>query len=610
MTEAHLSDDATFSHWPVAPWRVREVAGCRVRVRCTPAAGEKIFLRAEPDNEESFIEMRAIGDALFEAFLPWDPGNITTNYAFRLQKAESQIWLAADGLHHYIPPREVHFRVCRDHVPPAWVQDQVAYQIFPDRFCQGDPALAVVDDEYVYRDGESRVIKRAWGEPVPVTNMVTTFYGGDLPGVQQRLDYLQHELGVTMLYLNPIFRSGSNHRYDTDDYFDVDPHLGGNTAFAALTAEVRQRGMRILLDAVVNHTSDNHVWFNRWGNEGAGGAYRDANWATRNWYCFRDNGEYVAWKGFDSLPVLDLSNRALQHAIYAGDDSVLRHWMRPPYQIDGWRIDVAHMLGEGEGATNNASYLREFRRVMREERADAYLLGEQFNEATRWLRGDQQDGAMNYYGFTHPLRAWLAGVDINGAPLSITTAMFDVWLTAARARIPYENQLAQFNLLDSHDTARFLTLVNGDVAKMSIAVTLLMTYPGVPSVYYGDEIGLEGGRDPDCRRCFDWDRAHWNQSLFTLYQRLIRLRHEREELRRGAYATLYAHDEVYAYARVGARRATVVVVNRGQSAAAITLNLSALPFLPRTWTLAGSETAETAPGLVPPSCAQVWLVEM
>lgn len=606
MTE----DDVVFAHWPVAPWRVREQAGCRLRVRCALREGEKIFLRAEPDNEELFIEMRAIGDAQYEALLPWDTGNITTIYAFRLQRADAQLWLAADGIHHYLPPREVHFRVCRDHVPPAWLQDQIAYQIFPDRFCQGDETLAVTDDEYVYRDGKSRVVKRAWGEPVPVSNMVTTFYGGDLPGVQSKLDYLQHELGVTMLYLNPIFRSESNHRYDTDDYYEVDPHLGGNTAFESLTTDMHKRGMRIVLDAVVNHTSDNHVWFNRWGNHGPGGAYRDPHAHTRHWYCFRESGEYAAWKGFDSLPVLDLGQPALQEAIYAGDNSVLRHWLRQPYRIDGWRIDVAHMLGEGEGAANNANYLREFRRVMHEERDDAYLLGEQFNEATRWLQGEQQDGAMNYFGFTHPLRAWLANVDINGAPIRIDTAMFAAWLTVARARIPYENQLAQLNLLDSHDTTRFLTLVNGDTAQMSIAVTLLMTYPGVPSIYYGDEVGLEGGRDPDCRRCFDWDRDHWNQSLFQLYRRLIQLRRTREELRRGAFATLHVQGEVFAFARVLADCAAVVVANRGASEATFALDINALPFVPRKWTLAGGSDAHARPSRIGPVSTQIWLVEM
>jgi alpha-glucosidase len=610
MTETHRSDHAVLAHWPVAPWRTREAAGCRVRVRHTLCAGEKLFLRTEPDNEELFIEMRAIDGGQYEAQLPWDPGNTTTIYAFRLQQSHAQLWLAADGLHRYLPPREVHFRVCRDHTPPAWVQDQIAYQIFPDRFHQGNAALAVTDDEYVYRGGGSRVVKRPWGEPVPRSNMVTTFFGGDLPGVQGKLDYLQHELGVTMLYLNPIFQSGSNHRYDTDDYFNVDPHLGGNSAFVALTAEVQRRGMRILLDAVVNHTSDNHVWFNRWGHHGQGGAYRDPLSHMRHWYCFRESGEYAAWKGFDSLPVLDLGQPAVQDAIYNGGGSVLRHWMRPPYRIDGWRIDVAHMLGEGEGATNNATYLQEFRRVMREERDDAYLLGEQFNEATRWLQGEQQDGAMNYYGFTHPLRAWLAGVDINDAPVAITTPMFDAWLAAARARIPYENQLAQLNLLDSHDTARFLTLVQGDIARMLIAVTLQMTYPGVPSIYYGDEIGIEGGRDPDCRRCFDWDQSHWNQALFQRYRRLIQLRHAREELRRGAFVTLHAHGEVFAFARMVADRATVVIVNRGRSDAVFGLDDHALPFVPRMWTLAAGGNPDAKPGRIGPAEAQIWLVEM
>jgi len=278
---------------------------------------------------------------------------------------------------------------------------------------------------------------------------------------------------------------------------------------------------------------------------------------------------------------------------------VLRRWLRPPYAIDGWRFDVVHMLGEGPGAHNNAHHVRAMRRTVRDENRDGYVLGEHFGEATRWLAGDQEDGAMNYYGFAFPVRAWLAGRDVAGDPAEVSTAELERWWTAARARIPYTNQLAQLNLLDSHDTERFLTMVGGDAARMAVAVTLLFTYPGVPSVYYGDEIGLEGGRDPDCRRCFDWDRAHWNAGLHAHYRRLIAWRKARPEWRRGAYQTMAVGDDALAFARYTERSATLVAVNRGTAPAELAIALDDLP-VALTWRTADG-AAFTGAIAVPPN---------
>jgi alpha-glucosidase len=269
--------------------------------------------------------------------------------------------------------------------------------------------------------------------------------------------------------------------------------------------------------------------------------------------------------------------------VYAAPGSILRRWMKPPYAIDGWRFDVIHMLGEGPGAHNNTHHVRELRRVLREENPEAYVLGEHFGEATRWLQGDQEDGAMNYYGFALPVRAWLAGRDVAGHPAALSTPAFERWLAAARARLPYDNQLAQLNLIDSHDTSRFLTAVDGDLARMQLAVTLLFTYPGVPCIYYGDEIGLAGGDDPDCRRCFDWDRARWTTALHDHYRRLIARRNQRPEWRHGAYQTVATTEDALVFARYLDRSITIVAVNRGAAPAAIALGLDTLPVQPTHW---------------------------
>jgi alpha-glucosidase len=235
------------------------------------------------------------------------------------------------------------------------------------------------------------------------------------------------------------------------------------------------------------------------------------------------------------------------------------------------------MLGEGPGALNNAHHVREMRRAVRDENPDAYVMGEHFGEATRWLQGDLEDGAMNYYGFAHPVRAWLGERDVAGDPARLTAGELERWLTAARSRVPFDNQLAQLNLIDSHDTSRLLTAVDGDPARMAIAVTLLFSYPGVPCVYYGDEIGLEGGRDPDCRRCFEWDRARWNTELHDHYRRMIGWRKARLEWRRGAYQTLAVGGDALGFARYTERAATIVAVNRGDAAIVLELPLGELP---------------------------------
>jgi len=580
-------------HPQIEPWLIREESGCILVLLAERRDGVQAMLRCEPDNEGRLIEMRPAGQDAdlhrFQAELPWDGGNETTVYCFKTIHAGRQFWLAADGLHHRVPNRDVMFRICRDTRPPNWVRDQVFYQIFPDRFSQGDPSLQVKTGKYTYGSAGTDVVAKRWGEPVDQKRPEAEFYGGDLIGLRGSLDYLQSALGVTSLYLNPIFTSSSNHKYNTEDYYEVDPHLGGNEALAALSAELHARGMKLILDAVVNHTGVNHPWFNLEGHHNVTGAAQSPDSPWRDWYHFDETGQYAAWKGHLSLPVLDFSCEGLRHQIYAGPDAILRHWMRAPYSIDGWRFDVIHMLGEGPGSTNNAHYVREFRRTLREENTEAYVLGEHFNEATRWLQGDQEDGAMNYYGFTQPVREWLAGTDIAHMPARLETSDFSAWLDSARGRIPYANQLAQFNLLDSHDTARFFTLIGGDTDVMKLAVTLLFAYPGVPSIYYGDEIGLSGGQDPDCRRCFDWDHSHWNQDLFEHYRSAIALRKARPELRHGAYQCLLAAEDAYAFARFTHAAASIFAFNRGSTACTVPLPVHRLPLRPGRWVSTGGE---------------------
>lgn len=532
-------------------------------------AFDRAFLRTEPDNEERLTPLeehaRRDGFAWWGAVLEPDPASSATLYAFKFVLPDRQVWLSERGLEPALPERAAHFRWVPGYRPAEWVWRQVFYQIFVDRFRDGDPTNNPETGDWTY---EGRpIVAKAWDELPDRRQGAREFYGGDLQGVVEALDYLE-DLGVTALYLNPVFASPSSHKYDTVDFGRVDPHFGGDEALARLRRALDEREMKLVLDAVVNHTSERHPWFDRYDEHG-GGAYTHPDAATRSYYSFVDPSEpesYVGWHGVRTLPVLDFGSEGVQRAVYGDQDAILRRWMRPPYRADGWRFDVVHMIGEGAGARENRRHVRAFRSAVRLENPEGYLLGEFFSEATRWLQGDQLDGAMNYFGFTSPILAFLAGVDHRGHPTAIDAGELDRLLVRARAPLPFPIQLSQLNLLDSHDTPRFLTRVGGDLARMELGATALFTYIGVPCVYYGDEVGVEGGADPDCRRTFPWNEDRWNRRLRDTYRHLAGLRARSAALQRGAQRTLLAHGDVYAYARVLRDEVVAVVLNRGAEA--------------------------------------------
>jgi len=576
-------------HAPIPDYLDKTASGYQVALRIPRSlAVAQAWVRSEPDNDEVLSPLAPVAeDALsvtWRGDLRLNPAEEVTVYCFKLLVDGVQLWLDARGTAPYLPERSRHFHLNPHYQPASWVWSQVFYQLFPERFCDGDPRNNVVTGEYLY-DGKPVVAKR-WGELPTKGQGAREFFGGDLAGILQQLPYLQ-ELGVTALYLNPIFTSPSSHKYDTVDYTQIDPHFGNNELFAELCAELRRRGMRLILDAVVNHTSERHPWFDRYGEYPTPGAYQSQLAPTRDFYTFSDpadpelsgdpatcaqgllSGEalsYVGWYNVKTLPVLDYASPELRRQVYENDDAILRTWLRPPYRIDGWRFDVIHMLGEGTGARHNAEYVRRFRQTLRQENPEAYVLGEHIFEASRWLQGDQEDGAMNYWGFTLPLWAFLAGTDFRGHRVQLDAVEFQELLARARAAIPFENQLSQLNLLDSHDTPRLLTLLGGDKALLKAAVTMLMSYIGVPCVYYGDEIGLEGEGDPDCRRCFVWDAAAWDVELRKHYQRLIALRKAQPALQRGALIDLYAEGDLLAFARLLDGDILLTVLNRGAAA--------------------------------------------
>jgi alpha-glucosidase len=524
---------------------------------------ERAFLRLYPDGEQSMVEMRPLQtdaasrwwEASFRLTMP------RTNYRFWLLTPEGEWWLTALGPVRYTPTDASDFHLLANYQAPDWVQDAVFYEIFPERFADGDPSNNVRSGEYLCYGRP--VVARPWGE-TPTSHDRTggiEFFGGDLQGILQKLDYLE-ELGISALYLTPIFTAPSNHKYDVEDYLHVDPHFGGDDALIALRQALQARGIRLVLDMVPNHCGATHPWFLK--------AQADPTAEEAEFFIFDTaRNEYATWLGVGSLPKLNYRSQRLRELIYAGRDAIMRYWLRPPFSIDGWRIDVANMLAR-QGETQLGHKVgRGMRRAVKEEAPQAYLLGEHFFDGTSNLQGDELDASMNYQGFLLPLQQWLAPQSqarhwpapwASRHPLP-TEELVKQW-RAFLAAIPWQIATQQLNLLDSHDTPRISSILGEDEQRVRLAAALLFTYPGVPCVYYGDEIGLDGKGDPDNRRCMIWDSAQWNEGLRALYRKLIQLRRTSPALRRGGMQFVYAAGETLAFLRDAPEERLLVVARR------------------------------------------------
>jgi neopullulanase len=441
---------------------------------------------------------------------------------------------------------------------PEWVKDAVFYQIFPDRFA-----------------ASAQLEKPSNLEPWHSPPTPHGFKGGDLLGIVERLDYLT-DLGVDALYFCPIFQSTANHRYHTHDYYQVDPILGGNQAFNVLLDEAHKRGMRIVLDGVFNHASRGFYQFNHVLENGVASPYRD--WFTVHalpLHAYDDDGPagYQAWRSLKALPKFNHANPQVREFLWR----VAEHWITQG--IDGWRLDVPREIDDDD-------FWREFRRRVKAKNPDAYIVGEIWHRADRWLVGDQFDAVMNY-PFTRACLGFFVEVDDEvrrltsghsyGAIEAHNAAQFAQRLEEVLAWYPSAIAHAQLNLLDSHDTARFLTLAKGDTSALKLAYLTMMTYPGAPMIYYGDEIGMEGGRDPDCRRAMLWEPARWNHDVLAAMKQYIALRKKYLALwRRGTYAHLYAQGMVYAFARQRDQQTVIVGLNAGKSDAQLDLDVHLL----------------------------------
>ena len=537
-------------------------------------------------------------------------------YCFEVQSGTEKYYYGRCGI-----SREIleyyNFVVVPGFSTPDWAKGAVMYQIFTDRFYNGDKSNDVETNEYYYIGDYSRRVTN-W-DKYPANMGVREFYGGDLQGVMDKLDYLQ-ELGIEVIYLNPIFVSPSNHKYDTQDYDYIDPHFavivedGGETLadgdndnshatkyrkrvvnkknleasnafFANFMEEVHKRGMRVIIDGVFNHCGSFNKWLDREqlyesDDSYEKGAFVSEDSPYHDFFQFYPDGSwpynthYDGWWGHDTLPKLN----------YEGSDKLFEYimriakkWVSAPYNVDGWRLDVAADLGHS--GKYNHKFWREFRNAVKEANPEAIVLAEHYGDPSSWLSGDQWDTVMNYDAFMEPVTWFLTGVDkhsdVSKPEWKGDSGMFFAHMTEYGAKLGMQSYMVAMNELSNHDHSRFLTRTNGRVGRVASAgpqaaafgvkksvmmagVMIQMTWPGAPTVYYGDEVGVCGWTDPDNRRTFPWGKE--DKELFEFHKEMIRIHKDYDVLRIGALIYLISEAGMIGYGRFTADECVCVLV--------------------------------------------------
>ena len=512
------------------------------------------------------------------------------------------------------------FRITPGFHTPEWAKGAVMYQIFVDRFSRGDCFNDVDTGEYIYI---GRPVSRVsdWNE-YPAAMDVDRFYGGDLQGVWDKLDYIQY-LGVEVIYFNPIFVSPSNHKYDCQDYDYIDPHLGvivkdggrrlgdgdhdntnatrymirstdkknleaSNAYFARLVSEIHRRGMKVIIDGVFNHCGSFNKWLDReqiyeQSGKYEKGAYISEDSPYRSFFKFFKedwpyNKNYDGWWGHDTLPKLNYEESA---KLYSYVLNIAKKWVSPPYNVDGWRLDVAADLGHS--SKFNHKFWRDFRKAVKEANPNALILAEHYGDPSSWLEGDQWDTIMNYDAFMEPVSWFLTGMekhsDDYNAYLDGNGEHFFSSMAYHMSRMQYSSIITSMNELSNHDHSRFLTRTNKIVGRVATAgpekasqginygifragVVMQMTWPGAPTVYYGDETGVCGWTDPDNRRTYPWGQE--DVELIEFYSYMIHLHKAEKSLRFGSVKPLLAGANLIAYGRMREDECCVIVVNNNK----------------------------------------------
>lgn len=564
----------------------------KIRIRMYEDAPVKhVFVRTAPNGADTVTEAVKCGVerglVYYEAELKMTEPRL--HYHFYLVCENIIYYYNQREITTYIPDHTYDFVLLADYRQPSWVKNAVFYQIFPERFCNGNTDNDVQDGEYRYLGHETK--KMNWEDrPLPYgEGFSMDFFGGDLQGVKEKIPYLK-ELGVTAVYLNPIFHAPSIHKYDCVDYFHVDPHFGGDEALAGLSAALHENDMKLILDISINHTGVEHRWFNKEGvffNKTEGG-YHNRNTKERGFYFFdEESNGYHAWAGFDTLPTLNYTSEELRQTIYKAQDSVLRKWLKPPYNIDGWRFDVADVFARKDEVQLAHEIWPQIRKSIREENPDAYILAEDWTDCTQYLQGKEWDSPMNYFGCGRVLRQFLGLTDfflqkneILGS-VSYKMSAEDVQARVMQylGKLPYVIWQNQFNLLDSHDVPRIHNFEQVNEEEYRGAVIMQFMMIGAPSVYYGDEVGIDGTvhSDEGYRYPMPWTEIPGrNQETYAFYQKLMHLKKETAALQEGGMKFLYAKGNVFSLARFDQNEAYIAVMSTDEAQQQIRLPLGVL----------------------------------
>lgn len=581
-------------------------------------------------DEQRYTMQKVANDKMFDYYeYTVKLGDSRVEYYFEVHSGHMVCYFNSVGVCSSVE-NYYNFSITPSFQTPDWAKGAIIYQIFVDRFYNGDRSNDVETDEYFYI-GEGTHKNTDWMK-YPREMDVREFYGGDIAGVMKKLDYLQ-DLGVEAIYLNPIFVSPSNHKYDIQDYDYIDPHFGrivkndgenlqrdengnliihdpehpnkdatryicrvtdkenleaSNQLFIEFVEEVHRRGMKVILDGVFNHCGSFNKWLDREciyedapGYEK--GAFVSKDSPYRTFFKFREdtwpyNVNYDGWWGHDTLPKLNYEESP---KLYEYIMRIARKWVSPPYNVDGWRLDVAADLGQT--AEYNHHFWHEFRRNVKEANPNAIVLAEHYGDPTEWLKGDQWDTVMNYDAFMEPLTWFLTGVEkhsdeYQGDLIGNADAFFGS-MRHYMTRFNTQSLQVAMNELSNHDHSRFLTRTNHQVGRISsrgadaanegvnknlfrMAVLMQMTWPGAPTIYYGDEAGLCGWTDPDSRRAYPW--GHEDEELIQYHKELIRIHKEHQVLRTGSILFLFGEYQCISYGRFDDNEHIVVAINISQ----------------------------------------------
>jgi len=543
---------------------------------------EKAMLRIYHDGEPRIFEMKESKRDSTETWYQVNVEilNIQSYYRFAFIGKGKYEWLNAKGLFDHDVHSNNDFQLVAFADNPEWIKSSVFYQIFPDRFA---------------RSGKVNIVPE-WAHPrdwdlLPQGRGKYTgqeLYGGDLYGVSEHLDHIT-DLGVNGIYFTPLFPARSNHRYDASSFEVIDPILGGDAAFQALMKTAKKKGIRILGDLTSNHCGAGHTWLAK--------AKKDKKSKERSYFYWDKSIKwgYIGWFGLESLPKLNFSSKALRKVMYEGKNSIVKKWISPKYGMAGWRIDVGNMTGRQGAENHHTEVMQGIRNAMAEVNPQTWLVAENGDFDASDLNGLGWQGAMNYQGFMRPFWNWInRNPEITGGfqglPFEmprITGKQLVASMKEFNSSIPWRSLTASMMLLDSHDTARFRTVVMGDKKAHIAAMTMMLTYPGVPSIFAGDEIGLEGSWGEDARRTINWnDQSGWDIEFFSQVKELVRLRRSHDALINGGLRWVAVADDYLVYLRESKKQSILVFISRGPVKA--TVDISSFGYLV-TKTLYGQE---------------------